>query len=332
MGSMLRWLLVLFLTVASATAWAQSPAANTAKAQEVAGVAEKRVAQLLGDRGTLTVRYEGELRAIDRLKQSKKTWNRDRELKEKLSTANETATQLAKLDKELTAAQQQLVGARRVLVTAIDTELAAKPPADRTAALTKLRDTLVPKVKPSVRRIAIPNMEVDPNADPEDLDAQAKELRQLEAELDRQAKSLDDQSKDLEAIAERRQAHIRTNTLSKRDDDNPSRVQVTSTGGGRTAADTGDSSPAPEAGHESGGGDTGGPPASEPSFEAEASVALQDVVDPSTIDTLTSAQRSGDPAKRSKAAAKTRDAVKAKLDLVRAARAKIEARSKALRK
>ena len=64
----------------------------------------------------------------------------------------------------------------------------------------------------------------------------------------------------------------------------------------------------------------------------EAPTVLADVVDPSTLDVVSSAQRSGDPGKRSKAAAKTRDAVKAKLDLLRQKRALIEARAKQLRR
>ncbi len=329
---MLRWLIALALTVAPATAWAQPAPASTAKMQEIAGVAERRVATLLSQRGTLTVRYEAELRAIDQVKQQKKSWNHDRDLKEKLSAANETALQLGKLDRDLAAAQSQLVGARRELVTAIDAELATKPPAARVAVLQRLRDQLVPKVKPSVRRIAIPNLDVDPNADPEDLDAQAAELRQIEGELAQQVASLDKQSQDLERVDELRKAHVRTNTLDRRDDNTPSRNAPTGTSGSRNLGDAAETAPAPTDMHDgppSGGGE---PPPAEPSFEAEASVVLQDVVDPSTIDTLTSAQRSGDPGKRSKAAAKTRDAVKAKLDLLRQKRALIEQRAKLLRK
>jgi hypothetical protein len=331
---MRRWLIVLVLSVASATASAQSvpPATVTVKAQEVATTAERRVATLLAQRGVLTARYESELRAIDRLKQQKKTWNRDRDLKDKLSAANETAKSLTKADRELAAAQAQLVGSRRTLVTAIDTELATNPLPARADQLKKLRLGLVPQVKRSVHRIAIPNLEVDPGADPEDLDAQSAELRQIEAELQRQINSLDKQSKDLAQVAELRQSHDRANALDRREDGTPTRNPTRTQGGGR--GDEALSDPAPTAGTDNGGGDKGestAPPTEAPTALDEASTVLADVVDPSTIDVLNSAQRSGDPGKRSKAAAKTRDAVKARLAQLRQKRALIEQRAKQLR-
>ncbi|MDQ3341319.1 MAG: hypothetical protein M4D80_39700 [Myxococcota bacterium] len=329
---MYRWLLVLLLTMASAIAWAQSvpPANITGKAQEVAGVAERRVTQLATKRQAVAARYEGELSAIDRLKQKKKTWNSERELKEKLSAANETATQLRDLDRSLTAARSQLAGSKRVLIAAIDAELTAKPVPARVQVLQRLRASLVPQMKlPSAHRIAIPNFEIDPNADPEDLDAQAAELRQIEAELMRQVTSLDKQSKDLERTAELRRSHDRTIALDRRDDNTPTRN--TPPGGNNGVRGLGEASDSPAPSQEDGTGGTSPPPA-DMGFETEATVVLQDVVDPSTIDTLTSAQRSGDPSKRSKAAAKTRDAVKVKLDQLRAKRSLIEQRAKQLRK
>jgi len=333
--TMCRWLLVLFLTMASAVAGAQpvAPANITVKAQEVASTAERRVAELLAQRQALAARYEGELSTIDRLKQKKKTWNQERELKEKLSAANETATRLQNLARSLTAAQSQLAGARRVLIAAIDAELATKPADARAQVLQRLRGQLVPQVKrPAAHRIAIPNLDVDPNADPEDLDAQAAELRQIEAELQRQVSSLDKQSKDLERVAELRRSHDRTIALDRREDNTPTRNAPQDKSGSRGLGDAAEtSSPQDTSGSPPGGGELP-PPSSDMGFESEATVVLQDVVDPSTIDTLTNAQRSGDPGKRSKAAAKTRDAVKAKLDLLRQKRALIEQRAKQLRK
>jgi hypothetical protein len=330
---MYRWFLVLLLTMASAVAWAQSvpPANITGKAQEVAGAAERRVTQLQAQRQRLAARYEGELSAIDRLKQKKKTWNSERELKDKLSAANETATQLRDLDRSLTAARSQLAGSKRVLIAAIDAELAAKPVPARVQVLQKLRAQLVPQMKlPAAHRIAIPNFEIDPNADPEDLDAQAAELRQIEAELMRQVTSLDKQSKDLERVAELRRSHDRANVLDRRDDGTPTRN--TPPGGNNGARGLGEASDSPAPQEDGAGGGDNSPPPADMGFENEATVVLQDVVDPSTIDTLTSAQRSGDPSKRSKAAAKTRDAVKAKYEQLRAKRQLIEQRAKQLRK
>lgn len=339
---MSRWLLVVFLAMASAiggTARAQTPpSAITAKAQEVAVAKTRRATQLLGQRQVLAARYEGELSAIDRLKQKKKSWNQERELKEKLSAANETATQLQNLDRTIAGAQAELVGARRVLVAAIDAELVTKPVTARANELVLLRSQLVPAVKrTSVHRIAIPNLEVDPGADPEDLDAQAAELRQIEAELQRQVNSLDKQSKDLEQVAELRRSHDRAIAIDRREDNTPTRNAQQDKSGGRNLGDaeSTDSGSSPPPANPQAPGETTGPSNPTPAdmgFESEARVVLQDVLDPSTIDTLTNAQRSGDPSKRSKAAAKTRDAVKTKLELLKQKRTLIELRAKQLRK
>jgi hypothetical protein len=66
-------------------------------------------------------------------------------------------------------------------------------------------------------------------------------------------------------------------------------------------------------------------------YESEALVVLVNVVDATTIDALTRAQRSGDPAQRAETARKTRDAVKARMDSLAKKRAQIEARAKSLR-
>ena len=55
------------------------------------------------------------------------------------------------------------------------------------------------------------------------------------------------------------------------------------------------------------------------------------MIDRTTIDGLTRAQRSGDPAKRAEAARSARDAVALRLDQLKKKRAQIEARAKQLR-
>jgi len=330
---MLRWWIVLVLTVASATGWAQpaAPATVTLKAQEAASAAERRVQQLVARRTALNARYEGELRVIDRLKQQRKSWRQERELKGKLSEANETATALANVTRELAAAHGQLAGARRVLVTAIDAELRAGAAGPRAAQLGRLRTQLVPQVKRPVHRIVLPNTDLDLTADPEDLDQQAAALRDAELELQRQILALDHQATELERVAELRKSHDRAIVLDRRDDGQPSRNPTQGSSralGDATTAGAEDASAPPTSPESGGGAGTG----REPAFEAEASIVLSEVVDPSTIDALTRAQRSGDPAQRAKAAQRTRDAVKAKLEQLRAKRALVEQRAHQLRK
>jgi hypothetical protein len=85
-----------------------------------------------------------------------------------------------------------------------------------------------------------------------------------------------------------------------------------------------------------GGGSTGGDlfdgSKSTSSFESTAAIALGEVIDSSTIDGMRRAERSGDPKQRAEAAAKARDAVQKRLELLKKKRAQIEARAKALRK
>ena len=67
------------------------------------------------------------------------------------------------------------------------------------------------------------------------------------------------------------------------------------------------------------------------SFESEATFVLGEVIDRSTIETLASASRSGDPSRRADAAKLARDAVAARLELLRKKRQQIELRAKQLR-
>jgi hypothetical protein len=333
---MSRWWLVLILTLASATGWAQS-AAGTAKAQADTRVLEQRLAALGGQRATLAKKYEDELKAVDRLKKQRASWRRDRELRDSLADANETAGQLAATSAELTQAQSALAAARRTLLAAIDAELAAGATGPRAHGLAAWRAQLAPHAAPRpIHRIVIPDTAIDPLADPEELDQAAAALRDSEAELIRQVKGLEKQAQDLDDVAKLRKAHERADLLAHRDDDSPHRTQTPSTSRTAGAGALDDSgSAAPEAGSPeppSGGGGTttvGGPSAS--SFESDATLVLADVIDPSTIEQLTKAQRSGDPAQRALAAKHARDAVAARLDQLRKKRLQIEAEAKSRR-
>lgn len=344
---MSRWFLVLVLSVASATgsAMAQSAPATqvTAKAQVDAASVERKVAQLAAQRTQLARAYAEQLEAIDRLKKQRASWRRDRELRDSLSAANDTATKLGAATSELAKANTALAGARRALAVAITTELASNPVPARATELKKLAAVLAPAApERKVHRIVLPDLEVDPLADPDELEAQAAALRDSEAELSRQVVGLEKQATELDEVAKLRKAHDRASDLAKRDDDQPQRTAQS--GGGRGvlsgAADGkgNDSSPAPESAGGSGGGGTtttgGGSsgPSGLTGFESDATIVLSGVVDASTIDTLNRAQRSGDPAQRALAAKKARDAVSGRLDQLRKRRAEIEAIVKSRKK
>jgi hypothetical protein len=349
MGLVPRWFrsLVLVLAMAPAVAWA-GPSDDTARAQAAMTGAARKVTALTGQRAPLVQKFQSETDAVDRLKKEKASWRRDRELRAELADTADTANQLAALDRQLAAAQGELAGARKALATAVDAEIAAGASAERAAQLAKLRAQLGTGGR-APKKIVIPDAEIDPLADPEDLDKQAADLRQAEQELAGEVKGLDKQATELADVADLRKHHERAIDMSRRDDDQPLRTQQraesttagvnTPTGGG---AGGGASSPPPGAGGGSGsGGGTGGgqdsfggsdrTPTASTAFESEASIVLGDVLDHATIDGLARASRSGDPAQRAEAAKKARDAVRARLDQLAKKRAAIEARARQLR-
>ncbi|MEJ7604043.1 MAG: hypothetical protein WKG01_39550, partial [Kofleriaceae bacterium] len=291
-----------------------------------------RVSQVAGQRTALAQRYDVELRKIDQLKKQRASWRRDRELRDQLSASLETANQLKAASTELARATEQLQAARRGLVIAIDRELATGPTPPRRAQLDRARDPAVsPARNRAPNRIVLPDTKIDPLADPEELDQQATALRETEAELARQVAGLEVQAKELDRIVAVRRQHDRAAEIARREDDTPRRG-TTPSGSARTqggvAAEDSSPSPSPTSIPDSstGRGDAIG------SFESEATIALAEVVDPSTIDSLHRAQRSGDPSQRAIAAKRARDAVAARLEQLRQKRAQIEARARQLRR
>ena len=325
---MLRWLIMLVLAVAPATVLAQ-PARPVATAQDGLRAAERKVVQLTAAHNTLATQYAAQLEAIDRLKKQRKSWRQERELRTALTDANDTATKLAAGKAELAKANTTLAAARRSLQLSVDAEIATGPVPARLAELSKLKAQLAPQTTKRVRRIVLPDMQIDPLADPEELDEQIKQLLESEDQLRKQMVGLDQQAKDLDEVARLRKQHERAGELSRRDDDQPQRTATQSGGGRQTSFEdsTDGASPAPE----SGGGGAGTGAAGITSFESEATVVLADVIDATTIETLTRAQRTGDPAQRALAAKKARDAVAGRLDQLKKKRAEIEAIAKSRR-
>jgi hypothetical protein len=328
---------ICLVAAVSTAAWADPSAVDRATAAETA--AEHRVAQLAAQRAQLDTRYQVELAAIDRLKKQKASWRRDRELNTAQADAKDTGDKLAALDKQLAAAQQTVATTRTAAVRAIDAELGTAT-GPRAQQLAKLRARLAPpKV---VKKIVIPDARIDPLADADELEQQARALADSEEALARQVKELDAQAAELMHVAELRKQHERAGDLAMREDDQPRRNAQTSTS--RGLADSQQvptaGSPPPQNGPGGGGGDhTGGSTSTggefsgpdRGGFESEASTVLIEVVDRATIEGLMRASRSGDPAQRALAAKQARDAVAARLAQLKKQRAAIEARAKALR-
>lgn len=316
---MVRRLLILMLLVASTTASAESGQSTrlsiaTDNAEAAAKDAEHRVAQLALHRAGLAKRYQDELDAIDRLKRQRASWRHDRELRESLSSSAETANQLGAATHDLERANVSLSSARRAYLGAIDAEYSAGVAPLRAAQLARARALLGPQVKEPPRPIVVPDLEVDPLADPEELDQRAVELRESEDALNRQLAGLEAQAVELEHLALLRKQHDRAGYLSDRDDDQPRRS---------TAQKSND-----VAVDEGGGG--GILPMPQPS-ENPVPIILSNVIDASTINSFAAAQRSGDPAQRAEATHRAHAAVANRLEQVRRKRIEIEARAKQLR-
>lgn len=321
---MTRWLLVLAVTVASSTVVSAesrlpqpvvSPLAATTTAESAAKLAERQVAQAALSRASLAKRYKDELEQIDRLKNQRASWRRDRELRDNLSDSLETANQLSSATRELERAKISLERARRAYLAAINAELSAGPAPARAQQLAHARALLASQIKDAPRRIVIPDFDVDPLADPEELDQRAVELRAAEDELARQMSGLKAQAEDLDHLAALRKQHDRAGDLFNRDDDEPHRSTARPTEG------------APD---EGGGRQPNAPPGA-PNFENFVPIVLVDVIDASTINSVAAAQRSGDPAQRAAAARQAHDAVARRLDEVKKHRLEIEARAQQLR-
>jgi hypothetical protein len=333
---MLRWWLVLTLVVAPATVWAQ-PALTTDRAEQSEASAEQRVRALTGQRAQLAARYQSELTAIDELKHEKASWRRDRDLRQSLADSADTANQLAALDRQLATARDAVVTARRTLLAAVDAELAAgastaQVPDERGARLGRLRAQLASSTR-TPRKIVIPDAEIDPAADADELDQQAKALRASEQELAAQAVGLESQAKELTEVAALRKHHERATDLMLRDDDQPNRGQP------HTDVSAGTREPTGGAGLDTGHTTTPGPAPTAPAdfagaertgFELEATIVLGDVLDHATIDGLSRASRSGDPGQRAEAVRKAAIAVRQRLQQLQQKRAAVEARAKTL--
>jgi chromosome segregation ATPase len=148
---MSRWWLVLVIAVASSTASAEprqpAPAFAATVASETAmRSAEQLVTRLAAKREDLARRYQDQLGQIDRLKNQRASWRRDRELRDSLSESLETANQLSATTRELGQARTGLESARRAYLTAIDAELGAGAAPARASVLVRARAQLVPQL------------------------------------------------------------------------------------------------------------------------------------------------------------------------------------------
>ena len=303
----------------------QASSKTTDEAAAAVKASEKKRAALVRERTELATRYQKELAEIDKLKRQRASWRRDRQLRSKLSASLGTAKKLGKTTAAITVLDGQLVKQRKALIAAIDAELAAGASSARARSLRAARAEAAKKVAPGkAKKIVLPDDELDPLADPEELDQQARALRDGEAELLRQIETLEREAARFRKQAALRKEHERADELAARDGTNPRRTSG-SGGGGRVSAD--EAAPQSDDGAadpDFGGMDPGG-------FEGDPAVVLADVVDGDTVDALRKAERSSDPAAKAAAAEKAREQVKRRLERLEKRRREIEKRARELR-
>jgi hypothetical protein len=337
--------LSLALLLLGTRAWADARQ-DTETAMVELRAAAAAMATAATARANLSAHYEAELRAIDQLKKQRGSWRRDRKLRDSLAASLETAKKLEAATAAQTRAAQRQDKARQQTLAAVTAELATAVDPARVAELSRTRTQLTPPSAAS-KKIVLPDLEIDPLADPEELDQQAEAIRQSEAALAVQVASLDQRTEQLSKVAELRRQHSRAIDLSERDDGQTRRGSVR---GGARGDEGAANVPAGDAAGGSGSGSGSGsgpgnnpPPISEGGSDlsqrsgdtaaalAESSLVLGDVIDASVLESLRKAQASSDPAIRAAAAKVARDAAAAKLAVLRKQRAAIEARARTLR-
>jgi hypothetical protein len=320
---MLRlWLVVVVLALGAGAAVAQPAgggkaptaaqlAAATDAAQAALAAHARERATLIAKKATVDTRYQSEKAAIDRLKQQRKSWRRERQLQDAQAKALDTAKELTGLTSKIAALDASIAADKRAVVKAIDAELPGLPAGARKQQLATSRAAVAPRAPAKAHKIVVPDAEIDPLADPEELDQQAAAIRASERELAKQIEALDVQTARLLKAADLRKAHDRAGDLASRDDDQPRRGAA-GNGRGTTLGQNDD----PADGLSGGPEDNEAPPAE--GFEGdETAVVLSDVIDPATGDLLRRAGRASDPAAKADAAKRARDEVAARLEALK---------------
>jgi hypothetical protein len=349
---------VIAATVVGGAGAAAGPARRVAQAQPVQGQGTSASLQVATDRAylgvsrlltqrsqraaakrTLQSTYTAQLAELDRLKQSKASWRRDRQIRAKKAESQATAGRLSRVDAELRAFDAQLKVQRQTLAVAVSRELGlATLSGARRAALVKMRSDVMTALRPRARKIILPDDSLDELADPDELSEQIALIAQAEKELSQERQVLRQREDRYTRWAVLREQRERAGQMSDLDDDQVRRSTGRSGRAGRegggasangdsTAEDDGDGA-SPGAGGGDGPpddqGDASPPPSGPDSSFDVSSVVLADVVDSTTIDALKRAGRSSNPRSRADAAARARKQVEQRLERLKRSRALIQ--------
>jgi hypothetical protein len=277
----------------------------------------------------LAHRQQAQLAEIDRLKRRRASWRRDRQLETQLAESQQTASQLAGLDRRLRGLDRALQAAHRQVVAAVGAELRLAPPSSVRRRYLTGWAAASGRALQRTKKIILPDFEIDPLADPEDLELQAQRIAQSEKQLEQEILELSERAQRYDRMVKLREKAARATELSGMDDDRPRRSTGRVGSGAGAEADRGqgagvsndDASPAPPEDPSSFGG-----------AESDPTVVLADVVDSGTLDALRRAESSGDPRARARATGRARSQVQAQLERLRKQRQLVERRAKQLRR
>ena len=202
---------------APASAAASAEATTDRAAGETARLQRARV-QKLAEKRMLERTYETQLRDLDRLKRSRASWNRDRQIRSSKAESQTTAERLSRADLELRGIDALLRRQRQSLVAAIDRELAARPAAARRGVLDRMRAQVTAALQPSVRKILVPDDTLDEMADQEELAEQIALIQQAEVDLRRERESLRQREDRYARMARLRDLRERASQMDELDD------------------------------------------------------------------------------------------------------------------
>lgn len=289
---------------------------------------QKRLKAHRANKAGLRSVYNKQLAEVDKLKRSRASWRRDRKLRDQKARSQKTALALKAIDSKLRVELARQSKARKVLASAIDKELAASPNAARQTYLRSMLGKVRVGMRKAPKKIAMPEMELDEFADPEELLEQIELIERAEAKLASEQKLLARRAAHFGRMGVLRDKRNRSDALGAFDSDGVRR-STGHVGDGKN--DRSDVSQNPN----SGGAGLSDAESAEPSAPAPqddfsgsdsfetASVVLADVVDSGTQDALRRAHRSKSPKTKAAAAKRAQSQVKTRLERLKASKALI---------
>lgn len=340
---------------------AQNAAQNTAHSAATDRAAERvaatrRARQQAGaEQAKLARQYEAQLDEIDRLKRQRASWRRDRLIRARMSESHATAQALEELAERIRRLDALLRSRERALVEAIAREYQAGPAPLRRAQLDRWQQSARRHLRGTSKKIVLPDDQLDPLADPEELEYQAALIRESEEELIAELTRLARQTDHYQHMADLRRTRSRASELGAFGDDRPRRsaghantsapavpsdsddrggdgTNEDPAGGGSAPppAPPEDQAPPSDLPDESDG--PGIPPTGEPESQIMFDIILADVVDAPTLEALRTAERSSDPALKAQATKRAHAQVRARLERLRKQRQLIQKRARELRR